>query len=86
MDCFVGMLIGLLKTRHINLVEMSTGFVSDAQQESRYRGIQCFMHGHFLSFDQVAWFIMVLFGFLDSPFYLGAALFGQNFPAITLPF
>ena len=30
MDCFVGMLIGLLKTRTINLVEMSMGFASDA--------------------------------------------------------
>lgn len=70
MDCFVGMLIGLLKTRTINLVEMSMGFVSDAQQESRYRRIQRFIHGHFLSFDKVAWFIMALFGFLDTPFYL----------------
>jgi hypothetical protein len=70
MDCFVGMLIGLLKTRNINLVEMSTGFASDALQESRYRRIQRFLHGHFLSFDKVAWFVMSLFGFLDTPFYL----------------
>ena len=70
MDCFVGMLIGLLKTRTINLVEMSTGFASDAQPESRYRRIQRFIHGYFLSFDKVAWFIMSLFGFLDNPFYL----------------
>lgn len=70
MDCFVGMLIGLLKTRHINLVEMSTGFASDALQKSRYRRIQRFIHGHFLSFDKVAWFIMSMFGFLDAPFYL----------------
>jgi len=39
MDCFVGMSIGLLKTRTINLVEMSMGFASEAQQESRYRRI-----------------------------------------------
>ncbi len=51
-------------------MEMSTGFVSDAQQESRYRRIQRFIHGYFLSFDKVAWFVMALFGFLDSPFYL----------------
>jgi len=70
MDCFVGMLIGLLKMRTINLAEMSLGFASDAQQESRYRRIQRFIHGHFLSFDKVAWFIMALFGFLDTPFYL----------------
>lgn len=70
MDCFVGMLIGLLKTRNINLVEMSTGFASDALQESRYRRIQRFIHGHFLSFDKVAWSIMALFGLLDPPYYL----------------
>jgi hypothetical protein len=28
MDCFVGMLIGLLKTRNINLVELATGLRS----------------------------------------------------------
>ncbi|NOT83730.1 MAG: IS4 family transposase, partial [Methylococcaceae bacterium] len=33
MDCLVGMLIGLLKTRSINLVEMATGFTSDAQPD-----------------------------------------------------
>jgi hypothetical protein len=70
MDCFVGMLIGLLKTRNINLVEIATGFTSDAQPDSRYRRIQRFIHGHFLSYDKVAWFIMSLFGFLGSPFYL----------------
>lgn len=70
MDCFVGMLIGLLKTRNINLVEMSTGFTSDAQQDSRYRRIQRFIHEHYLSYDKVAWFIMSLFGFLDTPYYL----------------
>ena len=70
MACFVGMLIVLLKTRNINLVEMSTGFASDALQESRYGRIQRFIHGHFFTFDKVAWFIMALFGFLDSPFYL----------------
>ena len=70
MDCFVGMLVGLLKTRSINLVEMATGFTSDAQPDSRYRRIQRFIHGHFLSYDKVAWFIMALFGFLDGPFYL----------------
>ena len=52
------------------MVEKSTGFASDALQESRCRRIQCFIHGHFLSFDKVAWFIMALFGFHDTSFYL----------------
>lgn len=70
MDCFLGMLMGLLKTRSINLAEIATGFASDAQPESRYRRLQRYIHGHFLSYDKVAWFIMSLFGFLDAPFYL----------------
>jgi hypothetical protein len=49
---------------------MSMGFASDALQESRYRRIQRFIHGHSLSFDKVAWLVMALFGFLHTPFYL----------------
>lgn len=70
MDCFVGMLIGLLKTRNINLTEIAIGFANDAQPESRYRRIQRFIHGHRLNYDSVAWFVMMLFGFIDSPYYL----------------
>ena len=68
MDCFVGMLIGLLKTRSINLTEIAIGFASDIQPGSRYRRIQRFVHGHHINFDSVAWFVMVLFGFIDSPY------------------
>jgi len=41
-DCFVGMLVGLLKTRNINLTEIALGFASDAQPGSRYQRVQCF--------------------------------------------
>ncbi|NOS73697.1 MAG: IS4 family transposase [Methyloglobulus sp.] len=70
MDCFVGMLIGLLKTRNINLVEMATGFASEALPGSRYRRIQRFIHSYWLDYDKVAEFVMSLFGFKDTPFYL----------------
>jgi hypothetical protein len=70
MDCFVGMLIGLLKTRNINLTEIAIGFASDIQPGSRYRRVQRFIHGHRINFDSVAWFVMALFGFIDSPYYL----------------
>lgn len=70
MDCFVGMLIGLLKTRNINLVEISTGFASEALPGSRYRRIQRFIHSYGLDFDKVAGFVMLLFGFKDIPFYV----------------
>jgi hypothetical protein len=70
MDCFVGMLIGLLKTRNINLVELATGFASEASPGSRYRRIQRFIHGYWLDYDKVAGFVMSLFGFKDTPFFL----------------
>lgn len=70
MDCFVGMLVGLLKTRNINLTEIAIGFASDTQPGSRYRRVQRFIHSHPINFDSVAWFVMSLFGFADSPYYL----------------
>ncbi len=69
-DCFTGMLIGLLKTRSVNLTEIATGFPSDAQPESRYRRIQRFIHKHPINFDCVALFIMALFGFIQGQYYL----------------
>ena len=71
MDCFVGMLIGLLKTRSINLAEIAIGFASDIQPGSRYRRIQRVIHGHHINFDSVAWFVMALFGFIDSHLLFG---------------
>jgi hypothetical protein len=70
MVCFVGMVVGLLKTRSVNLAEIATGFAGDAGLMSRYRRLQRFVHGHRISYDKVAWFVMTLFGFIDQPFYL----------------
>jgi len=70
MSCFVGMLVGLLKTRSINLAEIATGFAGDAVLGSRYRRLQRFVHSHRISYDKVAWFVMALFGFTEQPFYL----------------
>lgn len=70
MACFVGMLVGLLKTRSVNLAEIATGFVGDAGLMSRYRRLQRFVHGHRISYDKVACFVMTLFGFTGQPFYL----------------
>ena len=70
MDCFVGMLIGLLKLRTINLTELAMGFPSTVKLESRYRRIQRFISDYPLNFDGVAHFIMMWFGFLESDYYL----------------
>lgn len=70
MDCFVGILIALLKLRSINLTELATAFPSEALKESRYRRIQRFICEHFLDFDAVALFIMQLFCFLETNYSL----------------
>ena len=66
MDCFVGMLIGLLKLRTVNLTELATAFPSLAKPESRYRRIQRFLADYMVNFDDVAWFIMMWFDFLEN--------------------
>ena len=70
MDCFAGMLIGLLKLRTINLTELAMGFPSPVKLGSRYRRIQRFISDYPLNFDGVAHFIMMWFGFLESDYYL----------------
>jgi len=69
-DCFVGLLIALLKLRSINLTELATAFPSAARKESRYRRIQRFICEHFLDFDVIAQFVMLLFGFLETDYVL----------------
>ena len=69
-DCFSGMLIGLLKVKSINLAEISMAFPNNVKIESRYRRIQRFIHQHPIDFDTVAWFIMTLFAFIEIDYYL----------------
>jgi hypothetical protein len=70
MDCFVGMLIGLLKTRTINLTEIAMAFPSSASLDSRYRRIQRFFSAYPIDFDAIALFIISQFGFLESQYYV----------------
>jgi hypothetical protein len=70
MNCFIGMLVALLSTRSINLTELAMAFPSPAKLDSRYRRIQRFITEYSPNFDKVAWFIMGLFNFIDSDYYL----------------
>ena len=72
MDCFVGMLIGLLKLRTVNLTELATAFPSPAQPQSRYRRIQRFLADYTINFDNVARFIMRWFDFLENDSLMSA--------------
>jgi len=70
LDCFTGMLIGLLKTRSVNLNEIALGFPSTVKLDSRYRRVQRFIHSCSIDFDEVATFIMFLFAFITDDYYL----------------
>ncbi len=70
MACFVGMLIALMGVGTVNLTQLALTFPSRAQVSSRYRRMQRFFSGHWIDYNDVAQFIMRLFGFMDTDVYL----------------
>lgn len=70
LDCFVSMLLALLAVNTVNLTQLAVSFPSRALISSRYRRMQRFFSEHWIDYDDVAWFIMRLFGFTDSDYYL----------------
>lgn len=55
----------------INLSKLAKAFPSSAKLESNYRRIQRFLSDrHAVDFDHVAWFVIQLFGFLETDYYL----------------
>lgn len=54
----------------VNLTQLALTFPSRAQIPSRYRRMQRFFSEHWLDYNDVARFIMKLFGFTDTDFYL----------------
>ena len=70
MVCFVGMLVAIVIAGTVNLTQLALFFPSRALISSRYRRIQRFFHHHRLDYNEVAGFIMKLFGFMDTDYYL----------------
>jgi hypothetical protein len=70
MVCFVGMLVALMVSGTVNLTQLALFFPSNALVSSRYRRIQRFFSHHWLDYNEVAHFIMKLFGFTKNDFYL----------------
>lgn len=70
MNCFCAMLIAVLKLRSMNAKEIAMGMPSDALLDSRYRRVQRFLDQHWIDFDLVAMFIMLLFDFTGTAYYL----------------
>jgi hypothetical protein len=55
------MLLGLLKVRTVNLMELASAFDSGAQCESRYRRIRRFFSQHLIKMSEVAAWVVSLF-------------------------
>jgi len=72
MDCLVGMEVALFFFKEtINLTKFAKAFPGKAKADSHYRRIQRFISDpHAVGFDRVARFVMKLFGFLDTDYYL----------------
>ena len=70
MDCFVGMLVALMGVSTVNLTQLALIFPSRGQVPSRYRRMQRFFSECWIDYNDVARFIMRLFGFTDTDFYL----------------
>jgi hypothetical protein len=70
LDCFVGMLLALMAVSTVNLTQLAVSFPSRALISSRYRRMQRFFSHHWLDYNEVAWFIMRLYGFTETEYYL----------------
>ena len=70
LDCFVGMLLALMRIENINLAKLAKAFESDADVSSRYRRMQRFFSEVYFCYDSVAKLIVSLFDLLEHEFYL----------------
>ena len=64
------MLIALMGVSTANLTQLALTFPSRIQIPSRYRRMQRFFSEHWINYNDIAQFVMKLFGFIDTDFYL----------------
>ncbi|MEB4593138.1 hypothetical protein VSS37_19325 [Candidatus Thiothrix sp. Deng01] len=70
LDCFVGMLLGLLRLKQVNLTQLALAFASEAEPKSRYRRLQRFFASVAFDYDAGARLVMQMFGFNGQPYHL----------------
>ncbi|MDD5395151.1 MAG: IS4 family transposase, partial [Thiothrix sp.] len=70
LECFVGMLLGLLRLKQVNLTQLALGFAGDAGVKSRYRRLQRFFARVWFDYDAIARLQMDLFDFPRQKYYL----------------
>lgn len=69
-ECFVFMVISLIKVCSINFKKLSLGFESKVKKESRYRRIQRFFSGFTIDFTVAAKWLFSLFFSSTEKFYV----------------
>lgn len=70
MICFDNIVLGLIKVRTVNLVELACAYGGAAKLDSRYKRIKRFFSQCEIDFAGVASWVIQLFNLLDKPFYL----------------
>jgi hypothetical protein len=70
MACFAGMLLGLIKVRTVNLVDLASAFEGKATLDSRYKRIKRFFRGFTIDFAVIAKWVVKLFGLTNETMYL----------------
>lgn len=69
-ECFVKMLLALIRVRTVNMAELVCGFSSKAKRTSRYRRLQRFIREIKVDFSLIAIFVMKLFDLEKKQIYL----------------
>ena len=70
LDRFIGMLLALMRLKHVNLTQLALTFASQADLKSRYRRLQRFFRSVVFEYDATARLIMELFDLHDQPYYM----------------
>ena len=70
LNCFVGMLLSLLRLKQVNLTQLALAFSSLATPSSRYRRLQRFFAEVIFDYDALAQCIMNMFDFEENGYYL----------------
>lgn len=70
LDCFIGMLLALLRLKRVNLTQLALAFTSEVSLQSRYRRLQRFFQEVAFDYDVIAGLLMQLFDFQSQTFYL----------------
>jgi len=70
LDCFVGMLLALVRLKRMNLTQLALAFASQAKPKSRYRRLQRFFQEAVFDYDAIARLIMQMFEFYEKSYYL----------------